>query len=166
MKVYITGMGCVSSLGNSVSEMFDGLLEGRSGVRQFPDWQKHKGLFSHVGAPVPPYDIMKVPRSARRTMSPMSEMAVLATQEAVNQSGIQLGEHRHSPRVLLCLGSTTGSPLNMETYFKKLFDRGGPEGQMGTTFFKVMSHSLTANVAAALEFHDVASGHRQDAVHP
>src|SRR6185436_18881362 len=49
--------------------------------------------------------------------------------------------------------STTGSPLTLETYFRKLFDRGGPEGQVSTSFFKVMNHSVPANVAAALGYH-------------
>jgi 3-oxoacyl-[acyl-carrier-protein] synthase II len=86
----------------------------------------------------------------------MSEMACLATLQALNQAGITLIEHEATPRTLLCLGSTTGSPINLEAYFKKFFERHGPEGQMGTSFFKVMNHSVTANVAAALGFHGPA----------
>jgi 3-oxoacyl-[acyl-carrier-protein] synthase II len=41
----------------------------------------------------------------------------------------------------------------LETYFRKLIERGGPEGQVSTSFFKTMNHSVAANVAAALEFH-------------
>src|ERR1700728_1519377 len=114
MKVYITGTGVISSLGNTVEDMFNGLIEDRTGVKAFPDWKNHKGLFSHVGAPALTYDIMKIPRSARRTMSSMSEMAVLATQQALLQSKIEVGESLGSPRMLMCVGSTTGSPVNME----------------------------------------------------
>ena len=156
MKVLITGMGLTTSLGNTVDEMFRNLLQNKTGVKAIPEWKSFKGLFSHVAAPVHPYDISSVPRSARRTMSPMSEMAVLATTQALKEAKLEVGNHQNTPRVLLCLGSTTGSPLNMEIYFKKLFERGGPEGQMGTTFFKVMNHSVAANVAAALEFHGPA----------
>src|SRR5687768_7175514 len=152
MKTYITGMGSISLLGTNVESMFSALLENKSGVRHFPEWEKYKGLFCHIGGPAPAYDIMKIPRTARRTMSRMSEMSVLATIEALGQADLQVGSGKSTPRVLLCLGSTTGSPENFETYFKKLFDRGGPEGQMGTTFFKVMNHSVVANVAASLEF--------------
>src|SRR5262249_50248263 len=38
------------------------------------------------------------------------------------------------------------------TYFKKLFERGGPEGQLSTSFFKAMSHSVAANLALGLGF--------------
>jgi 3-oxoacyl-[acyl-carrier-protein] synthase II len=149
MKVFVTGMGVISSLGNSVDDMFNSLVENRSGVRYFPEWAQHKGLHSFIAAPAVPYDIMKVPRNQRRTMSRMSEMATLATQQAASQADMQFGQ---SKRAVLCMGSTTGSPENYESYFKKLFDRGGPEGQMGTTFFKVMSHSVAVNVAAAVDF--------------
>ena len=50
------------------------------------------------------------------------------------------------------MGSTSGSPATLELYFKKLFERGGPEGQLSTSFFKVMNHSVPANVASALGF--------------
>jgi 3-oxoacyl-[acyl-carrier-protein] synthase II len=82
----------------------------------------------------------------------MSEMAVLATLQALEQANLSSDTELNSPRVLIIMGSTTGSPMILETYFKKLFERGGPEGQLSTTFFKVMNHSVPANVAAALGF--------------
>ncbi len=153
MKVFITGMGAMTSLGNSVDEMFTGLLENRTGVRAYPDWAQHKGLFSHLGAPAPDFDNMKIPRAARRSMSRMSEMATLATIQALQQADLPIDGKLNSQRILLCMGSTTGSPVILEVYFRKLFERGGPEGQLSTSFFKVMNHSVPANVAAALGFH-------------
>jgi 3-oxoacyl-[acyl-carrier-protein] synthase II len=152
MKVFITGMGAVSSLGMGVDETFAGLLEGRTGVRRFADWEKYRGLGTLLGAPAPSFDVSRIPRSARRTMSRMSEMAVFATTEALGMADLPIGDHVSTPRVLLCMGSTTGSPETMELYFKKLIERQGPEGQLGTNFFKVMNHSIAANVASALGF--------------
>jgi len=150
MKVFITGMGAVSSLGNGVDTMFGSLLENRSGIRQYPEWAQYKGLGTLLGAPAPAHDITRIPRAARRTMSRMSEMAVLATTEALQMADLPIGDHVSTPRILLCMGSTTGSPETMELYFKKLIERQGPEGQLGTNFFKVMNHSIAANVASAL----------------
>jgi 3-oxoacyl-[acyl-carrier-protein] synthase II len=153
MKVFITGMGALSSLGNSVETMFEGLKRGDSGIRHFPEWQRYNGLHCHLGAPVPAYDIMKIPRTVRRSMSRMSEMATLATLQALGQADMQPGPGLNSPRVLLIMGSTSGSPNTLETYFRKLFEKNGPEGQLSTSFFKVMNHSVAANVAAAIDFH-------------
>jgi len=113
MRVFITGMGGVSSLGNGSENIFRGLLENKSGVRSIPEWKQYQGLHTHVGAPAADYDISKVPRSARRTMSRMSEMAVIATSEALRQADLIIGNHTHTPRVLLSIGSTTGSPETM-----------------------------------------------------
>jgi 3-oxoacyl-[acyl-carrier-protein] synthase II len=151
MRVYITGTGALSSLGNTPDEMFANLKEGRTGVRYYPEWAKFNGLHSHLGAPVPDYDIMKLPRTARRTMSRMSEMGTLATQQAIAQARWTEAE-LHNERTLIILGSTTGSPITLETYFRLLFERGGPQGQVSTSFFKVMNHSVAANVASALGF--------------
>lgn len=152
MRVYLTGMGVVTSLGNTVDAMFSSLLENKTGVRQYPEWKNYNGLNCHLGAPAADFDSMAIPRGARRTMSRMSEMATLATYQALRQADLPVGEKLNSPRVLIIMGSTTGSPTTLETYFKKLFERGGPEGQLATSFFKVMNHSVPANVATALGF--------------
>lgn len=151
MKVVITGMGVLSSLGNTVDSFFANLRAGKSGVRAFPEWKAIKGLHSFLGAPVPEYDITAVPRSARRSMSRMSEMAYLATVQALQQAQLPVGPQLSSERVLLCMGSTAGSPFTLESYFKRFFEKGGPEGTLSTNFFKVMNHSVSANVAIALE---------------
>ncbi len=152
MRVFVTGMGAITSLGNSVDDMFDGLLAGKTGVKYMPEWSQYKGLNSHLAAPAMPYDIKSVPRIARRSMSRMSEMGLLAAQQAVGQSDLNL-ETLQPERALMIMGSTSGSPDTMELYFKKLFERGGPEGQVSTSFFKVMNHSVPANVASAMGFH-------------
>jgi 3-oxoacyl-[acyl-carrier-protein] synthase II len=53
---------------------------------------------------------------------------------------------------LLSMGSTNGSPGTLEEQFRKMIEKGGPEGQYSTTFFKIMNHSVPANVASALAF--------------
>lgn len=151
MKVFITGLGALTSLGTDIEQTFSALVNGQSGVRRFEEWTQYNGLHCHLGAPVADYDISKVPRAARRTMSRMSEMATLATFQALAQADLQL-ESLDPQRTLIIMGSTSGSPLTLESYFKQLFERGGPHGQVSTSFFKVMNHSVPANVASALGY--------------
>lgn len=148
MKVVITGMGVVSPLGNTVEDLWTNLVANKSGVRSYPEWKYLVGLKSFLGAPAQAYDVSSIARSTRRTMSRMSEMALIATQEALRQA--RLTDGLHPERSLLCMGSTTGSPQWLENYFKKYFEKGGPEGQLSTSFFKVMNHSVAANVMAGL----------------
>jgi len=155
LRVYISGMGVVSSLGNSVDDIWSALLRGDTGVKAVPEWGKYNGLRCLVAAPAHKYDESFIARKARRTMSPMSEMATIATLQAMNQAGFpsdnlwgKLDEHR----TLISMGSTTGSPETLEENFRRMFERGGPEGQQATTFFKIMNHSVPSNVASALAY--------------
>ena len=143
-------MGLISALGNSVEDVFNGLVENRTGIVEMPEWKTKVGLFSHIGAPVQKFDSLKIPRTARRTMSAMSEMATVATMDAVQQAKINLAELNN--KAVMCMGCSGGSPEVFEEYFRKLIERGGPEGQMGTTFFKIMNHTVPTNVASALGF--------------
>lgn len=151
-KVYVTGMGAITSLGHSPEDMFERLKRGESGVREIPEWRKMQGLNSFLGAPAGDYDVSKIPRQVRRSMSRMSEMGALATFQALAHADLQPGPALNSKRVLLLIGSTLGSSIMLEAYFKKMFEKNGPEGQLSTSFFKIMSHTVAANVAASLEY--------------
>ncbi|MES2855942.1 MAG: beta-ketoacyl-[acyl-carrier-protein] synthase family protein [Bdellovibrionota bacterium] len=153
MKVFITGMGALTSLGNDVETIFSNLKAGVGGVKTMKDWEQYNGLHTHLGAPVPEYDVSKLPRTVRRAMSRMSEMGALAAIQAVSQADLPIPSALNSTRSMMIIGSTSGSPQTLETYFRKLFEKHGPEGQVSTSFFKVMNHSVAANVAAALDYH-------------
>lgn len=154
-RVFITGTGVISSLGNDVDTVFKNLVDGKSGVKAMPDWKQYNGLKSHLMAPAWQYDISSIPRKKRRSMSPMAEMGALATLQAMKQAGLP----EENPwgdieafRSLFIMGSTSGSPATLEAHFHKLFEKGGPEGQTSTAFFKIMNHSVPANVALATDF--------------
>ena len=99
MRVAITGMGAVSSLGNSLDAMFSRLLAGDSAVKTYPQWRELKGLQSFLGAPAQPHDISHLPRSARRSMSRMSELSVAATLDAIRHAGLPMeNSFRTCPR--------------------------------------------------------------------
>jgi 3-oxoacyl-[acyl-carrier-protein] synthase II len=152
-KVFITGMGALTALGNDVETIFTNLKAGVGGVKHIKEWEQYNGLHSHLGAPVGDYDVSKLPRTVRRAMSRMSEMGALAAMQAVAHADLPVPASLNSTRSMLIIGSTSGSPQTLETYFRKLFEKNGPEGQVSTSFFKVMNHSVAANVAAALDYH-------------
>ena len=154
-KVFITGTGILSSLGNDIETVFSNLINRKSGVQAMPDWDQYVGLKSHLMAPAQPYDISRVHRKKRRSMSAMAEMATVATFQAMEQAGLPSEnpwQDIDPKKSLLIMGSTTGSPKTLEDHFRKLIDKGGPEGQTSTAFFKIMNHSVPANVALAVDF--------------
>jgi 3-oxoacyl-[acyl-carrier-protein] synthase II len=160
-NVVVTGLGVISSLGNTPELMFENLEKGACAFRAEPEWEKYVGLETFVSAPAHAYDISTLPRHCRRSMSPMSEMGFLASMSALTDARLNIARHDENKTSLfrpnlmktgLVLGSTSGSPIYLETYFKKMIENGGPKGQMSTSFFKVMNHSVAANVALALDF--------------
>ncbi len=152
MKVVITGVGAMSSIGNDGNEIFENLSENRSNVQFYPAWTDANGLKSHLGAPVKDYDNKVIPRNVRRSMSRMSEMAFLATVDALKMANIEIEKDHSYDRTLICMGSTTGSPETLMKYYRKYIENNGPQGQLSTSFFKVMNHSVPANVALGLGF--------------
>ncbi|OUR99676.1 hypothetical protein A9Q84_01235 [Halobacteriovorax marinus] len=160
-NVCITGMGVVSSLGNDSSELFANLKEGKCAFKEFPEWRDYNGLSSFVGAPAQEYDASGLPRNVRRSMSPMSEMAYLATVDALKDAGLDISRNgtgeeglfrTNNLKTSLMIGSTSGSPIFLEKYYEKMIKNGGPKGQLSTSFFKIMNHSVAANVALAIGY--------------
>ena len=151
-EVLITGYGLVSSLGNSADELYQNLFSNRCGIEVIPEWKDLRGLHSHLGARARKVDVSFLPRTTRRTMTPMSEMAYVATVDALKMAGISPRlEGIPRNRIAFILGSTGGSSETMLHYFGKYVKNGGPEGQNATSFFKCMNHTVLANVMGALE---------------
>ncbi|HAH31189.1 MAG TPA: beta-ketoacyl synthase [Elusimicrobia bacterium] len=148
-RVVVTGIGILSPLGNDKAAVAEGLRNGRSGIRRMAEWQKIKGLQSFVGGEVTGFDPQRIPRPARRTMGKLAIMATIASDDAVRDAGLA-PEYLRSGRAGLSIGSTTGSPQSMSESFSDLALKGGIEGQMGTSFMKVMGHSAAANAAVHL----------------
>ncbi len=159
-NVVITGLGVVSSLGNSKDEIFTSLLNNQSGIVSFPKWKDLNGLFARLGAPAKKYDTSIIDRKKGRTMSAMSEMAFIATLDALNDAHISIGsyageDHFIRPdidRILINMGSTTGSTHALDQFYTKYVNNHGPKGQLSTSFFKIMNHSVAANVASGLNY--------------
>jgi 3-oxoacyl-[acyl-carrier-protein] synthase II len=150
MAVHISGYGLVSPLGLNVDATFSALRAGHTAARFMPEWSQVGGLHSHVASLVPDYDVSSIPRKRRRTMSRMSEMACIATEECLAHAGLTRDE-LNSRRVMIIAGSTTGSPIAMGE-FQKQFHQTGYLATSSTTVFKCMSHSLALNLASHLEF--------------
>lgn len=150
MRVFISGYGMYSSLGNNPESAMNSLIENRSAVKLMDEWAQMKGLNCWLGAPVQPYDKSVIPRLARRTMSPMSEMSTLATMQALESANLKVSDI-DPQRAMLSIGSTTGSPQVLQEYFERM-SSNETINQSGTSFFKIMNHSVASNTSVALGF--------------
>ncbi|MCF8068352.1 MAG: beta-ketoacyl-[acyl-carrier-protein] synthase family protein [Desulfobacterales bacterium] len=150
-RVFITGMGAISPFGSGVDVLVDAIKNNKSAMRNMTaEWQKHlSDLECNVGAPLSEAINKKdIPRTFRRTMGPTAQMAYLAAKEALSASGIP-DELKNSGRMGVVFGSTTGSVEAMSDFFKNYFENSSMKNIGSGTFFKIMSHTVAANLAHA-----------------
>ena len=106
-RVVITGLGCLSPVGNNVKETWDALLAGKSGAGMITlfDASRHKTRFA---AEVKGFDASALfgPRDARK-MDRFTQFATAATSEALEQAGLKIDESNRD-RVGILIGTGIG----------------------------------------------------------
>jgi len=90
-RVVITGLGAVSPLGLTVSDMWDGLCAGRCGIDKITAFDP-VGFSCKIAGQAPDYKVQKfVPKAHRKATKLMSrdiELSVIAANEAFANSGL------------------------------------------------------------------------------
>jgi 3-oxoacyl-[acyl-carrier-protein] synthase-1 len=110
-RAVITGMGIVSPLGDSIGEVLESLLQGRSGI-QFCKAYKELGLRSQIGAFTRICCTDHIDKKSLRFMGNAAAYAYIAMQQAVADSGLS-EEQVSSPRTGLIMGSGGTSAENV-----------------------------------------------------
>ncbi|MFI8087479.1 beta-ketoacyl-[acyl-carrier-protein] synthase family protein [Streptomyces sp. NPDC086080] len=129
-RVVVTGLGAVTPLGVGTGELWDGLLEGRHGIRELAD-DEFDGLPVRVAGTVPVDPAGLLPRQSARRMNRSAQFAVLAAREAWADAGYADGGTRESgldpERVGVSLGAILGDASVLVGGDRTLRDRG-PRG--------------------------------------
>ncbi|GDX80139.1 beta-ketoacyl-ACP synthase II [Deltaproteobacteria bacterium] len=145
-RVVVTGMGVVTPLGCDAETVYRALLEGESGVVAIPAFAEVADLGVRIGGPVRGFEAQRIPRKYRRSMSRMVQYAVSAATDAIAAAAVPV-DLFSAGRVAICAGSTTGSPDAMEEFFREYLGTGSIRGVSGTSFLRVMSHTVPAHLA-------------------
>ncbi len=121
-RVVVTGVGVISPLGTK-EVMWDGLLQGRSGIQQLERFDT-SDYAVRIGAEVndfEPTDYMDR-RDARR-MDRFCHFAVAAAQQCLTDAGFAINES-NAPRVGVMVGSGIGGIQTIEDQARVLIERG------------------------------------------
>ena len=106
-RVVVTGMGCISPVGNNVRDTWSAILAGKSGSGMITlfDASKHKTRFA---AEVKGFDAAALlgQRDARK-MDRFTQFAIAATMEALEHSGLKIDETNRD-RVGILIGTGIG----------------------------------------------------------
>ncbi|WP_028578785.1 beta-ketoacyl-ACP synthase I [Desulfogranum japonicum] len=110
-RAVITGMGIVSSLGNTVREVQTSLETSKSGIAYHPQYQEI-GLRSQVGA-FTTIDVKKlIDKKQLRFMGNAAAYAAIAMKQAIDHAGLST-EEVSDPRTGLIIGSGGTSAENV-----------------------------------------------------
>jgi 3-oxoacyl-[acyl-carrier-protein] synthase I len=147
-RVVITGIGIVSSIGNSPQEVTASLREGRSGIVFSPDYAEHGFRCQVHGKP----QIDPAEHIDKRTLRFMGDGAAfnfIAMQQAVSDSGLEPDEVSHE-RTGLIMGSGGPSTKNLFSAWNKVIEAGSPK-KMGP-FMVTRGMSSTNSACLATPF--------------
>ncbi len=125
-RVVITGIGALTPIGKSAPDFWNGLVSGKNGVRPIESFDT-TNFATQFAAQIKNYKAGEhLDAKAARRMDKFCQYAMIAADEAVKDSGIDL-ESIDKNRVATIIGSGIGG---METFFiqSKEFVERGPRG--------------------------------------
>lgn len=118
----------------------------KNAVRYMHEWDQHADLQTRLAATVDDFELPSHYRARqKRSMGPVSRMAVLASERALEQAGLLNDPLLTSGEVGVSYGSAAGSAeAGME--FFKLLNGESMGGVNTTTYIRMMSHTAAVNI--------------------
>ena len=122
-RVVITGLGCITALGESVEEMFDAVCQARSGVSPIEAFDtKHYPV--KFGGEVKTFDIKKYAgHRAGKRMDRFTQMALASAVQAVKDSALDF-DNEDRTRIGVYVGTGIGGLKEIEDQHTRLLRKG------------------------------------------
>ncbi len=126
-RVVVTGLGCVSPVGNTVAESWTNLLAGQSGIGRITRFDP-SGMNCLIAGEVKNFDLDQyISSKEARTMDKFIHYGVAAAMQAVIDSGLPTGDvlgDEEAARVGVLIGSGIGGLPLIEEMHTELTNRG------------------------------------------
>lgn len=122
-RVVVTGLGCISPVGNDVKSMWANILDGKSGVGMIThyDASEHKTRFA---AEVKDFDAVELfGKVEARRMDRFSQYALAAAQQAAADSGLKIDDENRD-RIGVVIGTGIGGLGTLFEQVRVYYDRG------------------------------------------
>lgn len=143
-KVVVTGLGAVTALGNNVSELWDGLINGKSGAAPITRFDT-TDFETKFACEVKGFDVQQfLNRKEYQRMDLFTHYAMATAIMAIEDSGLNI-ENEDLDRIGVILGSGIGGMNTLTDQIRTFVERGKPD-RISPFFIPMM---IT----------DIASGH-------
>jgi len=122
-RVLVTGIGLISPVGIAIDEYWQALIAGTSGVDYIKRFDA-SGFDTKFAAEIKNFDATNyLDRKEARRMDTFAQYAVIASQFAVDDSGLKL-ENEDLERIGVIIGSGIGGMDTFEREYRNYFDKG------------------------------------------
>lgn len=122
-RVAITGIGAITPIGNSVSEYWEALSQGKSGIEKITLFDVSQ-FSSRIAGEIKDFDPLKyLDKKEARRMDRFTQFAMIASQEAVQDSDLDLSKE-DVRKIGVLLGSGIGGLGTIEKEHKILLEKG------------------------------------------
>ena len=151
-RVVVTGLGVVSPIGIGVDTFWKSALAGRSGVVALPAFENlpAEAYRSRVAGQVLDFDPGRLPEQIHaERLDRYAQLALLATQEAVENSGLRL-ERENPRRVGVVVGAGMGGMVIGEEEFYKVYQHLRPHRVHPNFIPMITLNSASGIIAIAL----------------
>ena len=146
-RVVVTGLGIVSSIGNSAEEVLASLRAGRSGITANEAMKEH-GFRSQIAGAVDIDPAQHVDKRTLRFMGPGAAYAHIAMQQAIADAGLEEADIVN-PRTGLVAGSGGPSTSAMLAAHQTVLKTGGTKRIGPFAVPKAMCSTISANLSTA-----------------
>ncbi len=145
-RVVITGVGAFSPVGNDWPEIEETLRGLKNRIQHMVDWDQYDGLHTRLGGPVPNFELPEhFTRKKTRSMGRVSQMATVASENALRNAGLLNDPILQSGRVGVSYGSSSGSTDAISDFAKMLISKS-LDGITATTYIRMMGHTTAVNI--------------------
>ena len=146
-RVVVTGLGVVSPIGNSATEVTAALRAGQSGIEAVPEMAEH-GFRSRIAGTLKIDVADHVDKRTLRFMGPGAAYAHIAMGQAIADAGLD-EDDIVNPRTGLVAGSGGPSTSAMLAAHQTVLDKGSPKRIGPFAVPKCMSSTISANLSTA-----------------
>jgi len=148
-RVVVTGLGVVSSIGNTAEEVLASLKAGKSGITANEAMAEH-GFRSQIAGDVKLDVAEHVDKRTLRFMGPGAAYAHIAMGQAIADAGLE-AKDIVNPRTGLVAGSGGPSTSAMLAAHQTVLDKGSPKRIGPFAVPKCMSSTVSANLSTAYQ---------------
>ena len=145
-RVVVTGMSCITALGNDWQTFENNLRQKQNGIRYIEDWDQYDDLVTRLGGPVLDFEKpAHYPRKKVRSMGRVALMSTVATEQALEDAGLLNDPLVTSGNMGVAYGSSSGSTTAFKEFGQMLINKRA-DGLNATSYIKMMAHTAPVNI--------------------